>query len=852
MADFPPILTRHPARDWEDALITGNGRVGALAHATADRTALTLGHERLFLPVSPSLPAPETARILPELRSLLRRGRSREAAERITAFAAAEDPGYAETRWIDPLVGAAVLRFAPTVPEAGTVPRRCAPDTGVVTERLPDGTVHRVFASRAPDAADAVVAEFTRPGSGGLDGLLRLTLLDEEPPVPVSVDSEIRTDRFALRVGFPERPPGTLPGYAVTCEVSARGGRVEAVPDGLRVRGVERLVVVARVLVGVPGEAEPPPVEWTESPIADFDEHLARHRRVHGELMSRFRVHLGAHGPEGFAYGGRTRTRSDGVPEPVAAEEPAAAAGSGGAGGAEAGEPGLTRVPEGALGPEESSAPDRAPGPEASSAPDRAPEPEVSGAPGGAPEPGATGEELLAAGATPELVARLVDAGRYAIVSSCGDLPPTLQGVWSGTYDPPWRSGYTFDGNLPSAVAALHATGTPELMLGLFDLLDGMVPDLAENARRLYGCRGLLLPPHASTGGRHNHFGPEWCLTCWTSGAAWMARLYWDHYSHTRDRAFLRERALPFLTAAAEFHEDFLTDDGFVPSYSPENTPADGDGQAAVNATLDVAAVRDLTRNLVRAHRELALPGTRRWLRLAARVPGYRISDAGELAEWAGPAGPVQQRDQHAHRHASHLFALWYEPDPAFADPRLRAAAVRTVRSRLSWWRGQESDEMAFGLVQLGLAAARLGLAEEAHETLALLATRYWRPTLVSTHNRGALFNVDISGGFPAVVAAMLVGSTEGRVDLLPALPRAWPTGRVEGLRARGGVIVDRLEWGSGTGTALLRSVEPRTVRIGFPAGAFRSVRTGPRAQVRVRFRLFSEPDRRSASKILV
>src|SRR5699024_4764488 len=117
-------------------------------------------------------------------------------------------------------------------------------------------------------------------------------------------------------------------------------------------------------------------------------------------------------------------------------------------------------------------------------------------------------EELLAEGAGPELVTRLVDAGRYAIVSSCGELPPTLQGVWSGTYDPPWRSGYTFDGNLPSAVAALHTTGTPELMESLFDLLDDYAEDLTENARRLYGCRGVLVPPHASTHGRHNHFGP--------------------------------------------------------------------------------------------------------------------------------------------------------------------------------------------------------------------------------------------------------------------------------------------------------------------------------------------------------
>src|SRR5690606_42102468 len=122
-------------------------------------------------------------------------------------------------------------------------------------------------------------------------------------------------------------------------------------------------------------------------------------------------------------------------------------------------------------------------------------------------------------------------------------------------------------------------------------------------------------------------------------------------------------------------------------------------------------------------------------------------------------------------------------------------AAVRAVRARLAWWRSAESDEMAFGLVQLGLAAAHLGLAGEAHETLELMATRYWRPTLVSTHNRGALFNTDLCGGFPAVVAAMLLRSREGGVDLLPALPAAWPEGEARGLGGPAAVPVDPRDW---------------------------------------------------------
>ncbi|WP_306368086.1 glycoside hydrolase N-terminal domain-containing protein [Nocardiopsis sp. CC223A] len=742
------VRTRHPASSWEDALVTGGGRVGALVHSTAGLIRLTLGHERLFLPAADALPAPETARILPELRALLLAGRSRAAAERIAGFAAAEDPGYAGTRWIDPLVPAAVLSFAPRAPVPGDPLRECDFGTGVVTETLPDGTRHRAVASRA----DAVVAvELIR--AAGLDGTLCLAPPQGPPPVRTAADAATAADRLRLRVRFPDRPdgaPAAAPaGYTVECALTATGGTVRPTASGLELRGVERLEAVVRITVDPPaGPAAP--VGPAPAGHAGFDRVLARHAPLHGHLMDRFRIGL------------------DGPP---------------------------------------------------------------------------------AEGTTPAHLARLVDAGRYTIVSSSGDLPPTLQGVWSGTYDPPWRSGYTFDGNLFSAVAALHATGTPELMTPVFDLLEGMLGDLRENARRLYGCRGILLPAHASTSGRHHHFGPVWSLTCWTAGAAWAARLYWDHYSHTRDRDFLRDRALPFLTEAALFHEDFLTADGFVPSYSPENTPADADGQACVNATMDTAAVRDLCRNLIRTHRVLGLPGGRRWAALAARLPAYRVAPGGELAEWTGPAGPLEQAEEHAHRHASHLYPLWYEPDPALAGPRLRAAAAAAVRARLDWWRGEESDEMAFGLVQLGLAAARLGMAPQAHAALGMLAARYWRPTLTPTHNRGELFNVDIGGGLPAVAAAMLLGSTEGRADLLPALPGTWTAGRAAGLRGRGGLIVDVLEWERGAAHARLRSVEPRSFAIAFPDGTRSRVDCDPRQAISLRFQTFLHDRSRSASK---
>ncbi|GIH89599.1 glycoside hydrolase family 95-like protein [Planobispora siamensis] len=767
------FVSRVATGDWERALITGNGRQGALVYGgpagdhdgvTApdgpgghDGVAVpggpgelrvTLSHERLFLPVAEPLPPPRTAAVLRELRASLYGGRPGEAADRVVELATGEHPGYADTRWIDPLIPSGTLAFTPRFPLPAANPaippplpvsegeylRSCDFASGLVTQEW-GGVRQEVFVSRP---ADAVVIRW----SGG-EGLLRLVPIEEEPPVPIRFTTVVAPGRLVLNAEFEVRWPGAITGYTVECRIV---GTAETRSGGLLI-GDDALILARTVIHG----SRPDPLE--EIP-ADFDLLLRGHTAVHGDLFSRSSLRLGR----------------------------------------------------------------------------RTPAPEERGAAGFGRGEG---------------IGRLFGAGRYAVISSSGESPPTLQGVWSGTYDPPWRSGFTMDGNLASAVAGLAVTGTPELATAVFDLADAMMEDFRENARRLYGCRGILVPAHMSTHGLHNHFGPIWCLTFWTAGAGWLARLYHDHYAHTGDTDFLRDRGLPFMTEAAVFYEDFLTEDGdFVPSYSPENTPADGDSQACVNATMDVAVTRDLLRNLVHACEVLGLDHAR-WRRLLDRLPGYRIAPTGELAEWIGTrkgtdgadhsqhaaggeaAGAVE--DNHAHRHASHLYPLWYERDPAFDDPRLEAAAALAVRRRLEWWRGADSDEMAFGLVQLGLAAAALGLAGEAHEALTLLATRYWRAdNLVSTHNRDAIFNVDVCGGLPALVAAMLVRSSlppsgYGRVDLLPALPEAWPYGEARGLVVRGGTV-ERLTWEPGRIEAVVRAWRPLLVTCGLqrarvPAG---------------------------------
>ena len=748
--DAPParIMSHLSTDDWEHAMVTGNGRQGVLVYGGPSALRLTLSHERLFLPVDEPLDPPATARLLPDLRALALAGRYQEAADRVVEFAAASEPGYRRLRWPDPFIGAATLCFS-WFDRPGGGPWRRTVDlaTGVVRQSSGD-LVHEVFVSRV---RDVIAVRVTAPA--GLSGRLHLGPVAGAPPVPIAfrVDGPCPTARvgdlcptarvgdlcLTARVGdlcltaaFPTAWPGGVAGYSTACRVIASAGTVSPlVGGGVDIDGVPQLLLLARTSVAVAGVPE----VYAGAPCST--ESVCRVPLLTEgleDVPTDFESLLAEHEPAHRTLFDRCRLNLHSVASPGPAEERPL-------------------------------------------------------------------EALLAEPtASPALVVRLFDAGRYAIICASGERPPTLQGVWSGTFDPAWRGGYTVDGNLQAATAALYATGTPELMLPVFALLDGVQDQMRDNAARLYGAPGLLVAPHMTTHGRHNHFHPRWCLTFWTAGAAWCARLYYDHWRFTGDTGFLAERALPFMREAAEFYAAYTRSrDGllcFAPSYSPENSPAGEDGpQCCVNATMDVAAVRDLLRNLLEATASDD-PSRGAWRDLLERLPPYRVGADGALAEWLWPG----LENNHAHRHASHLYGLWYEPDPVLLDdPDLREAAATAVRCRLAWWR-EAGDEMAFGLVQLGLAAAALGLAEEAYETVERLVLRYWRPSGVSTHNAGAIFNTDVCGGLPAVVVAMLVRTRGERIDLLPARPGAWPAGEIRGVRLRGGRRLDRLAWSPG------------------------------------------------------
>lgn len=399
-------------------------------------------------------------------------------------------------------------------------------------------------------------------------------------------------------------------------------------------------------------------------------------------------------------------------------------------------------------------------------------------------------------------------AGRYEILSSCGEFPPNLQGVWTGTYDTPWSSDYTQNGNLQTAILGLLPCGDFEGMESYFRYQEAMLEDYRTNSRILYGCRGIHIPSRTSDCGLDFHFDMTWPMVFWTAGAGWAAHFYYDYWLYTCDDAFFMSRALPFMKEAALFYEDFLTEDEngywrFSPSYSPENTPLGRDNAACANAAMDLAVAKELFRNLITGCRTLDCEeaSVKRWEAFLEKMPPYLINEEGALKEWAAPAFA----DRYDHRHSSHLYMLYYglpdEPEEVLAAAR-RAYELKMERKK------EEKGTMAFGLVQAGMAAAHLGDGEMAGMMLASMAENNYYRTYASSHDYGpSIFNADISGGVPALMLECLAQCmpvtdetrriTGYEVRLLPALPASMQSGRVQGMRLRGGLSLD-MEWENG------------------------------------------------------
>ncbi|QHC61648.1 hypothetical protein GSU69_02315 [Rathayibacter festucae] len=730
------LVTATAAPTWEEGLIVGSGRVGAVVHGPADALTVSLAHERYFLPVNARPAAPDLAGVRDELRSALLAGDAEAASEALTR--GARSSGYdGGLIWTDPLGICATVSIRTTGGVASSR-RLIDPRLGEVAVEWTDldGGRHAVRLL-APHGGESVrlCVESDRDAESvvalGLGAGDATSFDTGVPDASAVVDASVEGGAVGRLIALAGTGSAETGGERVRAVVTAGTGAPWEVDEA-----VTRSI--APVAAGAPRLLRLDLSLSDEEPVADdlsWTDLRAAQRDGHGRLVGASALDL------------------DGASSAVLTED---------------------------LWDEARA-----------------------------------GDE----GARRRVVELAYLSGRANIVASTGELPPTLQGVWQGTWRPAWSADYTLNGNVQNgAMAGMIPTGTPELALSILELVLPHLDDYRENARLVYGAEGMLLPSRMSTHGRADHFAASYPHLFWTGCGGWVLRLAADAVAATGDRGIVDDRLWELAEGVLRFAETGTTVvDGvrrIVPSYSPENTPGGARSPLAVDATIDVAVLRDAARAtalLGRARGDDSLD--ERWARVVAELPEYRVAEDGTLAEWIDP----RFAEEIAHRHASQLYPLWYGGDAAFegdgaAALRLRAAAAATVAAKIAWRAEAPTAppgrmEMAFGLVQVGTAAAALGDAKSALTCAEWLAVEHWSPTLTTRHDAGRIFNLDASGGLPGLVAAMLLGSDDESLTVLPALPSVWARGAVTGLRARGGLVVDRLEWEPGRASLWVRRV---------------------------------------------
>jgi alpha-L-fucosidase 2 len=444
----------------------------------------------------------------------------------------------------------------------------------------------------------------------------------------------------------------------------------------------------------------------------------------------------------------------------------------------------------------------------------------------------------------PELEQLLFQFGRYLLISCSrpGGLPANLQGLWNDSNNPPWHSDYHANINVQMNYWPAEPANLAECHLPFLELVRSQLPawrQATAAARELHTPSGTpttrgfaVRTSHNITGG----MGWKWDKTA----NAWYCRHFWEHYEFGLDKTYLREVAYPVLKETCEFWEDHLKrlPDGRLVApnaWSPEHGP-DEDG---VSYSQEI--IWDLFNNYVRACDALDLDRAYRdkvaEMRDHLATPG--IGSWGQLLEWMTEKSgtnalakyPELDTPHDHHRHTSHLFGVY--PGEQFDPLRTPALAKAAKVSLVARGTVANSDVREWSLAWRVALCARLYDGESAHRMLqSLFSDRNTCQNLFGFHPP---MQIDGDFGITAGVCEMLLQSQAEEIQLLPALPGAWPTGSAKGLRARGGFECD-LDWKdsklihasirSVTGSKCRVRYGERIVSLTVPPG--KAIRLGP------------------------